>query len=131
MAKKVSQLKGHDEYLSNIEKLKKAGMLHLGKALYESCVLVELKSRDRTPVQYGTLRASHMTTEPVIEGDGSIMVEIQVGGPAAPYALKVHEDLHVHHRVGQAKFLQSAVLETKDQILVNTGAKVELERFLK
>ena len=46
-----------------------------------------------------------------------IEVKIEVGGPSAPYALIVHEDLKARHGVehgfqgGQAKFLESAVLE--------------------
>jgi hypothetical protein len=37
-----------------------------------------------------------------------VSVRVEVGGPAAPYALLVHEDLTAHHPVGGAKYLERA-----------------------
>ena len=36
-------------------------------------------------------------------------MEVGFGGPAADYAIYVHEDLSAHHPVGEAKYLENAV----------------------
>lgn len=88
----------------------------VAKALYAEALLVMGESVDRTPVDTTALRDSHVTTQPQVKGR-DIEVKIEVGGSSAPYALIVHEDLEARHDVasgfrgGQAKFLESAVLE--------------------
>ena len=37
---------------------------------------------------------------------------IEVGGPAAPYAVVVHEDLEAFHPTGQAKYLESTIMQS-------------------
>ena len=56
------------------------------------------------PVDTGTLRSTGHVQKPVIKR-GSIEVTLGFGGPAAPM-LFVHENLNVHHTVGQAKYLE-------------------------
>lgn len=59
-----------------------------------------------TPIEFGTLRSSGSVK---YEGDNrSVKGVISFGGPAAGYALYVHERLDVHHDIGQAKFLEDA-----------------------
>lgn len=41
----------------------------------------------------GQLRASGTVDRPVVDADGSVMVRMYFGGPAAAYALAVHEHL--------------------------------------
>lgn len=53
------------------------------------------------PVKTGALRASGMVQPPV--GNS---VTLGFGGPAAGYAVIVHEDLTKHHPVGSAKYLE-------------------------
>lgn len=74
-------------------------------ALVEEMESIKKVSMARTPVLTGALRDSHE----IVETENS--VEIHVGGDAAPYALYVHENLQAHHPHGQAKFLESAMLE--------------------
>jgi hypothetical protein len=40
-----------------------------------------------------------------------ISVNIIFGGPTAPYAVYVHENLDVHHPYGEAKFLERACMD--------------------
>lgn len=118
------------EFESNLDILKRKGLLELGAALYRGCLIVELKSRARTPVLTGTLRATHETSEPEYnDSEKSVECTISVGGPAAPYALAVHENLNRYHRNGQAKFLESAVLESRDSILDDIS-KADLEKLI-
>lgn len=100
------------------------------RALNEIAEGVSAVSKSRTPVDTGTLRGSHIVrTE--LEGGEFATATIEVGGPAAPYALFVHEGLFQgggrsggsvasHSRKGKAgkkkgvggpKFLESAVNE--------------------
>lgn len=73
-------------------------------------------SMDRTPVDTGALRASHtVTTE---HPRDKVVATIGVGGPAAPYAIPVHEigPDRVQHKNGRWKFLQSAMEDMADGI---------------
>ena len=60
----------------------------------------------RTPVDTGTLRSSGLVTKV-----SDTRVELSFGGAASAYAAIVHENLTSYHPVGQAKFLESAILE--------------------
>ena len=89
--------------------------LAVSRALYEVALEEAKESMKRTPVDTGALRASHEVQPPKWSGrDLSVM--IQVGGPAAGYAVIVHEDLEADHKVGQAKFLESTLNESGPHI---------------
>lgn len=79
-------------------------------ALYAEALDIQKASMRRTPVLTGALRASHEVTRPEVSRTEA-SVKILVGGPAAPYAVPVHERLDLKHRVGEAKFLERSVLE--------------------
>lgn len=102
--------------LENPEVIRKAvrelgdkGPARLAKALYTEAQEIMTKSRRLVPVDTGALRASgqvrtgHSGREPY--------VEVVYGGPAAPYAIYVHERMDLAHPVGQAKFLEQPTLE--------------------
>ena len=55
-----------------------------------------------------------------------ISVTIVVGGPAASYAIYVHEDLDAWHDVGQAKFLESTINESKPFMARRVGKRIKL-----
>lgn len=65
-------------------------------------------AKRRTPVRTGTLRNSGHVKEANASG-----FELVYGGPAAPYALYVHENLKARHRVGEAKFLEKAMAQAE------------------
>ena len=54
------------------------------------------------------------------------------GGPAAPYAVFVHEDLSARHATGAAKFYESALLEAIPTLEGRLGEalSVELQRVV-
>jgi hypothetical protein len=83
----------------------------VGNALYAEAEIEMGEAKRRTPVDTGALRASGHVGFPVFEGR-DIAVTLNFGGPAAPYALVVHEDLGAWHAVGQAKYLESTLLES-------------------
>jgi hypothetical protein len=99
--------------------------VQVAKALYIEANIEATESKKRTPVMTGNLRASTIVTEPKIDGD-AISVSIVVGGVAAPYAVLVHENLEAFHRTGQAKFLESTLLESRPFIGPRVAARVKL-----
>lgn len=89
-------------------------------------VNIEAKeAKQRTPVDTGALRASVHATEPEWEGT-RVSAMIAAGGPAAPYALYVHEDLDAHHVVGQAKFIESVMFESAPFIAARVASRIDL-----
>lgn len=72
------------------------------------------------PVDEGTLRNSGRVEGP----DGKGAVTAAFGGAAAPYALRQHEDLTLHHELGEARFLTRAVERFK---LVGSRAAAALK----
>lgn len=92
-------------------------------ALYEEASIEMTESMKRTPVDTGALRASH-TVETKRRGN-EISATIGVGGPAAPYAVFVHEDLDAFHPVGEAKFLESTLLESKPFMAARLAARIK------
>jgi len=107
-------------------KLQKA----IANSLYVECELIKTVSMKRTPVDTGVLRASHEVQKPKIEGE-DISCSIAVGGPAAPYAIYVHENLMAHHPVGQAKFLESAINDAKPGLSERVMGRVNVEGMFK
>jgi len=102
----------------------------IANSLYVECELIKTVSMKRTPVDTGVLRASHEVQKPKVEG-GDISCSIAVGGPAAPYAIYVHENLMAHHPVGQAKFLESAINDAKPGLAERVMSRVNVEGMFK
>jgi hypothetical protein len=101
-----------------------------GRALYQEALVEQKESMRRTPVDTGALRASHETERPVVER-GQVSVRIVVGGPAAPYAVPVHERVEVHHPVGQAKFLESTIMESAPFMAERIAKRIDLNRIVR
>jgi hypothetical protein len=57
---------------------------------------------EHCPVDTGVMKSTHT----VARDEKS--VAIGYGGPSAPYTVKQHEDLTLHHVVGEAKWLENA-----------------------
>ena len=94
------------------------------RRVVESDILTPAKER-LVPVDFGPLRSSGTVLEPVVKGD-TISVTVAFGGPAAPYALAVHEhpsehsppswkgkDIVFSPASAGPKFLEKAVKETE------------------
>lgn len=84
------------------------------QAVYMQTQKTLTKAKMRTPIDTGALVNSG---EVVVESAEPIVIFIRFGGPAAPYAVKVHEDLEANHKVGQAKYLESSVNEDRQKFL--------------
>ena len=74
---------------------------------------LELKGRSQQecPVDQGTLRDSCVVEET------SDSVTVGYGGAASSYAAEQHENLHYHHTIGKAKFLEDPFNEMLPELL--------------
>lgn len=68
------------------------------------------QSKKRTPIEFHRLIESHKMRRAVVKR-GSVGVSVSVGDDEAWYAHIVHEDLAVAHPQGEAKFLETSVIE--------------------
>jgi type VI protein secretion system component VasA len=82
------------------------------RGVLKAGLFVQRESMLRTPVQYGKLRASAVTTSSTVNGS-----PITVIAYTAAYAPFVHEILTARHKIGQAKFLEAAVQENANRIV--------------
>lgn len=111
---------------SHLGELEKTFLKKLGAAMFTEAILIEQESRIRTPVMTGALRGSHETLLPEYTRDG-IEVKIVVGGPAAPYAVEVHEKVEIPHRTGRSKFLQSAIEEAAEDFFPRVITRANIQ----
>lgn len=82
----------------------------MGAALRAEAERIMAASKRLVPVDTGALRASGRVEGPVWGGE-TVSVGLLYGGPAAPYAVYVHENLAARHPTGQAKYLEQPVNE--------------------
>jgi hypothetical protein len=95
-------------------------------ALYAEAQIEMTEAKRRTPVDTGELRASGYVADPEIRGR-RISVEMGFGGAASEYAVHVHEDLEALHPVGQAKYLESTVLESAPHMPARIARRLDLK----
>lgn len=76
-----------------------------GSSLYlEGEGIMTLSKEVYVPVDLGVLCGSGFVELPQFERN-KVSIVLGFGGPAAPYAVEVHEDLQAYHTVGEAKYL--------------------------
>jgi hypothetical protein len=78
----------------------------------------------RTPKDTGALRNTIFVDGPTQDGN-IVRASIVAGGPAAQYAIVQHEDLSLRHTEGQAKYIESVLLESRATIGSEVGALVK------
>lgn len=101
-----------------------------GAALYREAEKIMAASKQIVPVDTGNLRnTGHVAPPDFLQS--SVSVEMGYGGPAAPYAIYVHERLDLRHKAGQyAKFLEFPALQAVSGMEERLAAEIraELER---
>jgi hypothetical protein len=76
------------------------------------------------------LRSTVRADGPFQDGN-RISAAVVAGGPEAPYAVQVHEDLDAEHKVGNAKFVERPLLENAPEVLPGVARRVDLNRIVK
>lgn len=108
----MASIRGSQRLKDNIQRLIREAPDDMGKALYAVAQQIAAASKRRTPVLTGALRASHHVTRPKHTWN-DISVTIEVGGPAADYAVHVHYRDELAHKVGESRFLEKSLNEAK------------------
>ena len=94
-------------------------------SLYRSGTkIVTLSKQAYVPVDTGALRSSLRTAKPKVTGS-VISVTLSAGGPAVPYALRVHETNLAYRNGRQWKYLETPLN------LMRPNAKKDLEDTLR
>lgn len=120
-------LNGAAEMKRKVQKIKKNLPDEIARALYAETEIEAKESKRRTPVDTGELRASIHVLGPERSGL-MIYTMIVAGGPAAPYAVYVHENLDAFHKVGQAKFIESVIMESRPYMASRVAKRIEMNR---
>ena len=108
----ADELKGAAEMLANLRFLTDAVRPAQEAALYEFAEIEMTEMKKRTPVDTGALQASGHVDPPEWKS-GTLTIVLGFGGAAIEYAVYVHEDLEAFHKIGQAKFVESVLLESE------------------
>ena len=101
----------------------------VGNALYAEFGIEEVEVINRTPKESGDLRDTIHRIGPR-KTSNTISVLIVVGGPDAPYAIFVHEDTEAFHKVGQAKFLESVIMESRSFIGARVARRLNIAEWV-
>lgn len=119
------QLKDTQNVRKKIQSLLKVMPNIMKTAVREEAEIEATESKRRTPVDLGTLRSTIHVEGPDLLPNGSVTAAIVAGGPAAPYAVYVHEDLAAHHKVGQAKFIESTLKESAPFLPARVAKRIQ------
>ena len=96
----------------------------IAQAIWEEANIIFAKSQVLVPVDTGVLRGSGGVSSPQMGNTGSF-VDIFYGGPAASYALLVHEIIgNYHNPPTQAKYLEQPVMEAMSTIQENIKGRI-------
>lgn len=125
MAKAWSfSLEGDKELQNVLRVASKEAPLAVAKAIWEEANLIFARSQVLVPVDTGVLRGSGGVSAPQFGIHGSY-VDIFYGGPAAPYALYVHEIIgNYHNPPTQAKYLEQPFMEALPAVQNNISRRI-------
>ena len=134
MPEVIQTLTGMPELNANLARLSgEELLLAVEQGLFEIGSTIEGDAKELVPVDTGNLRDSGFTitsslenlgptAEPSgearasVDDGGTVNAVVGFGGPSAEYALVQHERTDYHHRVGQAKYLETAVNQRVEEI---------------
>ncbi|CAB4156623.1 hypothetical protein UFOVP655_80 [uncultured Caudovirales phage] len=124
MATFTFEIEGAQELRNMLEVSGKDAGQIVGQVILEEANTIFAKSLILTPVDTGALRGSGGVSAPQHTPTG-IGVDIFFGGPAAPYALYVHEIMYYQHNAPtQAKFLEQPFMERLPNIQQNMARRI-------
>jgi hypothetical protein len=124
-----AKLSGVEEMKEEFRSILKNYPDRVGRALYQEMGVELREVIKRTPKDTGDLRSTEHLLGPTKEGN-SIVVLIVAGGPEAPYAMIVHEDLEAFHSVGQAKYLESVLLESRSFMGARVARRLNIAEWV-
>lgn len=118
------EVKGVDKAMAKLSRLGPKVRQALRAALYQEAEAIMGASKEIVPVDTSALKTSGHVRPPEEQG-GAITVTLGYGGPAAPYAIYVHERLDVRHKPPtQAKYLEQPAKEAATGMGHRLGQKL-------
>jgi hypothetical protein len=117
-------IKGLVEQTRKIQNYARKFPTEFAEAQFEETMIEAEECVKRTPVDTGDLQATVHATRPSIQKN-VIRTTVTAGGPEAPYAIYVHENLFAHHAIGQAKFIESTLFESAPFMLRRIVARMK------
>lgn len=128
-----ASLNGANEMVKKLRQVASKFPDHVAAALYQEAQIEATEMKRRTPVDTrpnaphpGNLRNSIHVEGPDRRGR-SISVTIATGAQA-PYAIFVHEDPDAFHPVGQWKFMESVLQESRPHMAARIANRVNLNK---
>ena len=125
-------MKGASEMRATLKRIAAKFPDRVASALFIEASVEMTESKRRCPVDItpnaphpGQLRASG-TVHPPERSGNNISVTLSYGGAAQDYAVWVHEVLDAVHPVGQAKYLESVLNESRSHMAARIAARVHL-----
>ncbi|MFI5224728.1 MAG: hypothetical protein ACHQX3_10915 [Nitrospirales bacterium] len=130
------EVKGISAMSSKILGIAEAQPAKIARALFIEGNIEMTEAKKRTPVDVdysggrkpphpGQLRDSGTCHPPIREGK-KIFVILSFGGAAIDYAIYVHEIIGNYHTVGQAKYLESVLNESRPYMSARLGERLKL-----
>ena len=117
-------LEGADKLKAMLESVGPEAPKVVATVLLEEANVIFNKSQILVPVDTGALRGSGGVSAATPMA-GGVAVDIFYGGPAASYALFVHEIQHFYHNPPtQAKYLEQPFMERLPDIQRNMAARI-------
>ena len=135
------ELKGLATLQAKLNQMAAALPGEVGNALRAEAEIEMTEAKKRTPLKTGVLRASGHVIGPVQEGNMQT-VTLGFGGPAGignqgetnktevGYALYVHEMTENLHPLGQAKYLESTLLESIPYLAERIAKRIALNKLV-
>ncbi len=118
-------LDGDERLQAFLNAAKQETPLAVAQAIWEEANLIFARSQVLVPVDTGVLRGSGGVSAPQPMAGGGTYVDIFYGGPAAPYALYVHEILGNYHKPPtQAKYLEQPFMQALNTIQRNIADRI-------
>lgn len=127
-------MSGVNEMVRTMKAIAKKFPDEVGAALYQEAQIEVTEMKRRTPVDTtpnaphpGNLRASLHAEKP--QRSGNEISVIVATGMQAPYAIYVHENPDAHHPVGQYKFMESVINESRSFMAERIAKRVHLNNL--
>jgi len=129
------EIKGISAMKSKIQGIEKATPEKIARALFIEGNIEMTESKKRCPVDVdyaggrvpphpGQLRASGTCHPPIRDGKKTVVI-LSYGGAAVDYAIWVHEITGNYHPVGQSKYLESVLNESRPYMAERLGKRLK------
>jgi len=125
---------GVSQVVKNLGKIKKKFPDHLAAAAYQEMQVEAVEMKKRTPVDTtknaphpGRLRNSIRVLRP--EQKGNTITVAVATGKEAPYAVHVHENPDAIHPIGEWKFMESVLNESRSSMGARIARRAHLNKL--